>query len=45
MSSINLNNRLAFINLGAKERLFKVAHEQVGIGGGHMSAHGHTLDL
>ena len=38
MSLINLNHRL-----GAKEILFKVVHEQVGIGGGHMGAHGRTF--
>ena len=32
-------------SLGAKEILFKVAHEQVGIRGGHTGAHGRTFDL
>ena len=40
MSSINLN-----LKLGAKELLFKLVHEQVGIGGGHTGAHGCTFDL
>ena len=34
-----------FIELGAKELLFKVAHEQVGIGEGHAGAHGRAFDL
>ena len=33
------------IELGIKEILLKVAHEQVSIGGGHMGAHGCALDL
>ena len=33
MSLINLK-RAGFIELGIKEYLFKVAHEQIGIGGG-----------
>ena len=34
-----------FIELGAKEILSKVAHEQFSIGGGHTGAHGCTFGL
>ena len=34
-----------FIELGVKEILLKVAHEQICIGGDHMGAHGFAFDL
>ena len=34
-----------FIGFGVKEFLFKVAYEQVSIGGGHKGAHGRAFDL
>ena len=34
-----------FIELGAKELLLKVVHEQVSIGGGHTGAHDHIFVL
>ena len=34
-----------FIELGVKEILLKVVHEQVSRGGGHMGAHGCAFDL
>ena len=45
MSSINLSQRLGFIGFRVKEFLLKVAHEQIGIGGGHTGAHGRVFDL
>ena len=34
-----------FLDSGVKEILFKETHEQVGIGRGHTSAHGGSLNL
>jgi hypothetical protein len=34
-----------FLDSGVKEILFKETHEQVGIGRGHMGAHGISLNL
>ena len=34
-----------FIGVGVKEFLFKLAHEQIGIRGGHMGAHGCAFKL
>ena len=34
-----------FLDSGVKEILFKETHEQVGIGRGHMGAHGDSLNL
>ena len=34
-----------FIGFRVKEFLFKVAHNQISIGGGHMGAHGLAFDL